>query len=102
MLNNLIEDVEHCKFEGYHKKHLFSFKGHNSARKHSIIKIIKVICKMLTRLGTDLSKIIALENADNYRLGTDHSCKVCMKLHMQFLRSPDKMCDGGTDGQTDR
>jgi hypothetical protein len=32
------------------------------------------------------------------RLGTDHSCKVWMKLHQLFMRSsPDKFCDGQTD-----
>jgi hypothetical protein len=36
------------------------------------------------------------------RLGTDHFCNVWMKLHQLFMRSsPDKFCEGGTDGQTD-
>ena len=40
MLNNLTDDDEHCKFEGYHKNTLL-FKGYNLAKNNSTIKIIK-------------------------------------------------------------
>ena len=34
-------DAEHCPFGGYHKITAFLFKGHNSAKNHSIIKPVK-------------------------------------------------------------
>ena len=40
MLNNLIDDAEHCEFEGYHKTP-FLFKGHNLAKNLTTIKLLK-------------------------------------------------------------
>ena len=37
----LIDDTEHCLYEAYHKKHLFLFKSHSSAKNHSTMKPIK-------------------------------------------------------------
>ena len=47
MLNNLTDVAEHCKFEGYHKKHLFYSKK----------KSVK--CKMLMECTTTLDNCIS-------------------------------------------